>query len=86
MNKSLNAAAELLGKPTLAKVCGATAAAAYSWINRGCLPRTEFTGETNYAQLIEAATEGQVTAADLRADSLHVYRTAHRPGPGPKIK
>lgn len=32
--------------PVVAKACGRTPRAIYKWINSGCLPRTDYTGET----------------------------------------
>jgi hypothetical protein len=35
------------------------------WLRAGRLPRTEYTGETNYAAALERATKGEITAAAL---------------------
>jgi len=35
------------------------------WIEKGRLPRTEWTGETHYAEAIESLTGGLVQRADL---------------------
>jgi hypothetical protein len=35
------------------------------WLRKGRLPRTEYTGETEYAKALEQLTEGQVTAEQL---------------------
>jgi hypothetical protein len=35
------------------------------WLRAGRLPRTEYTGETKYAQVLERAVDGQVTAEQL---------------------
>lgn len=35
------------------------------WLRAGRLPRTEYTGETSYARVLEAAVGGQVKAAEL---------------------
>lgn len=40
------------GTKVLANVCSLTPPAIYKWLNAGRLPRTEWTGETNYAELI----------------------------------
>ncbi|MDW2310601.1 hypothetical protein [Vibrio sp. 1075] len=37
----------------------------YKWCEKGCLPRTEYTGETNYAEKIEALSEGRYKKEDL---------------------
>ena len=44
------------------------------WLHKGMLPRTEFTGETNYSELIEKATGGSVTAKELLEESLQAYK------------
>ncbi|RNF52969.1 hypothetical protein EBI00_02390 [Marinomonas hwangdonensis] len=49
----------------VAEICGITRKAVYGWIARGRLPRTEYTKETNYAEKIEKATNGLVTAKEL---------------------
>ena len=53
------------GINALAKICHVRVSAAWRWVKRGHLPRTEWTGETRYAELIEAATNGAVTKAEL---------------------
>lgn len=56
----------------VAEICGITRKAVYGWIARGRLPRTEYTGETDYAKQLEEATNGAVTAEELlnpRADT-----------------
>ncbi len=41
-----------------AKVCNRSYQALNKWRQAGCLPRTDYTGETNYAELLAtAATE-----------------------------
>ncbi|EMG5651511.1 Cro/Cl family transcriptional regulator [Citrobacter freundii] len=47
--------------PVVAQACGRTPRAIYKWINSGCLPRTDYTGETGYASKIAAASGGQFT-------------------------
>ncbi|GLW38499.1 Cro/Cl family transcriptional regulator [Pectobacterium carotovorum] len=50
----------------VAKACGLTPKAIYKWIDRGSLPRTEFTDETNYAEKIAAASNGKYTELEIK--------------------
>ena len=50
----------------VADVCGLTPKAIYKWLERGSLPRTEFTGETKYADKIANASGGKYSAAQIR--------------------
>lgn len=43
------------------KVCGVTTAVIGRWIKQQHLPRTEYTGETNYAEALAKATNGRFT-------------------------
>jgi hypothetical protein len=45
--------------------CGVTTRTVHNWIKNGCLPRTEYTGETHYAEALAAASGGLFTAAWL---------------------
>jgi len=42
------------GVPVIALACGLTPRAVYKWLTAECLPRTEYTGETRYAERISA--------------------------------
>ena len=46
------------GTTAIARVCGVSVPAVYKWIRVGRLPRTEWTGETNYAQKISEFDPG----------------------------
>lgn len=64
----LEKAFHLCGGPYgLSRVCGVSNTSVHRWKKKGCLPRTEWTGETRYAELIEAATQSAVTKAELLA-------------------
>jgi len=49
----------------VASACGLTPKAIYKWIDRGTLPRTDFTGETDYAVRIASASGGKFTASEI---------------------
>ena len=71
---SMNSFAEALEKARktlgsyaeIGRVCGGLSAnAVRKWVERGHLPRTEWTKETEYAKLISEATKGAVPAEKL---------------------
>jgi hypothetical protein len=66
-SENLHKARSILGSyDALGKACGGLSGnAVKKWRDNGRPPRTEYTGETNYAQLIEEATSGAVSAVDL---------------------
>lgn len=47
------------------KLCNVSGKAVMKWATAGRPPRTEYTGETNYAELISAATGGKISKIDL---------------------
>ena len=49
----------------LGVICGVTGKAVNKWYLAGKPPRTEYTGETNYAVLISNAVDGAVKPSDL---------------------
>lgn len=57
-------------------VCGVSTRAIYKWISSGCLPRTEYTGETCYAEKLAKASCGAFSAAELleKASPSHASR------------
>ncbi|SDS19995.1 hypothetical protein SAMN05216421_1085 [Halopseudomonas xinjiangensis] len=60
---SIKLAIQKAGGPArAAQLCGISSRAIYKWISSGSLPRTEYTGETDYAQRLAAASEGAFTA------------------------
>lgn len=62
---SITSAIEIVGLCKLGKICGVSYQAVKKWEKRGSLPRTDWTGETDYASRIEKATGGQITRAQL---------------------
>lgn len=66
INHALHRAIERLGGyAATAKICRVNTSVVWRWHKRGRLPRTEWTGETHYAEAIEAATCGAITKAEL---------------------
>lgn len=57
------------GVSVAAKVCGVSPRAIYKLLAKGSLPRTDYTGETDYAVRLAAASDGQFTAEWLLAES-----------------
>ena len=62
---SLAHAIAMIGVQKLSKICSVTPQAILKWKKRGRLPRTEWTGETDYASRIEKITNGQIKREDL---------------------
>lgn len=66
MNNGLEKAISLAGSQTaLANILGLTPQAIQKWASNGCLPRTEWTGETNYAQVIVDHFHPQIARKEL---------------------
>lgn len=73
MDNLITQAIELVGLGQLATACGVTYQALRKWEKARRLPRTDWTGETNYAASIEAATDGVVSRGALMAWSEQAY-------------
>ena len=58
-------AVRIVGLQPLAAICGVSYQAVRKWEKAGRLPRTEWTGETNYRSKIAAATDYKVTVDQL---------------------
>ncbi|HAM76368.1 MAG TPA: hypothetical protein DCQ09_12190 [Alcanivorax sp.] len=54
------------GVKAASKICGISPRAMYKWLDSDSLPRTDYTGETNYADLLAEASDGKFTADELR--------------------
>lgn len=58
---------DIVGLAPLARELGVTYQAIRRWQKQGRLPRTEWTGETEYASTMEKLSGGQVTREQLLA-------------------
>lgn len=63
----LQRAIDLAGLTALARECKVSHQAVRKWQRARRMPRTEWTGETGYAQAIERITAGQVNRRQLLA-------------------
>lgn len=59
---SLSQAIKAVGVLATSIACGCSQRAIYKWMEKGSLPRTDFTGETNYAEQIAGASQGKFSA------------------------
>lgn len=64
-NPVLKAVAYFGGRTEVAKITGVSYMAVKKWERNGCFPRTEYTGETNYAEKLSQASEGVLLVNDL---------------------
>ena len=66
------------GVPVVALACGKTPRAVYKWLTAECLPRTEYTGETRYAERISAlaSANGKPFDASWLLAEAHPKKTA----------
>ena len=61
---NVSEAIQEIGLTRLAKACGVAVSSVHKWKSRNQLPRTEWTGETRYAEKI-AELHGTVTVEQL---------------------
>ena len=54
------------GAVEAAKICKRSRPAIDKWVAQGHLPRTEYTGETHYAEVLAEASGGKFTAKEIR--------------------
>ncbi|BBM66326.1 hypothetical protein VA249_29720 [Vibrio alfacsensis] len=54
-----------IGAQKIAEQCNVSVRAVYKWCEKGVLPRTEHTGETNYAEQIELLSKGEFKKEQL---------------------
>ena len=68
------------GASKASAICGISQRAIYKWMSAGCLPRTEYSGETRYAHLLAEASAGKFSAEWLLSESLPKKLPQQRPG------
>lgn len=61
----LEIAIDLVSTSRIAAACDVSVQAVTKWKAKGRLPRTEWTGETDYASKIELLCAGRITRAQL---------------------
>lgn len=61
----LKEAIKSIGAQKVSDKCQVSVRAVYKWSERGVLPRTDYTGETNYAEIIANLSEGKHTKEEL---------------------
>lgn len=72
-------AVKLAGGPLkVAKSCEISTSAVHKWITNGRLPRTEYTGETKYAEILAALSGGKFDARQL-LENLKPMKAEARP-------
>ena len=64
--KSLKHILDSLGAAKVAGLCGISVRAVYKWRTSNSLPRTEYTGETRYSEILSQALENVVSAKEIR--------------------
>jgi hypothetical protein len=74
---SISSAIAAVGGPVkAAELCGIKRQAIDKWLARSALPRTEYTGETRYAELLAQASAGTFTAESLLAGARPIKSAA----------
>lgn len=75
----ISKAIDLTGLTNLAKACGVTYQSVKRWEAKGRVPRTDWTGETDYASRIEEATKGVITRDQLLNLKRNDQSTSEKP-------
>jgi|SRR5690554_64431 len=65
--------------PAAAKVCGVSTRAVYKWTASGRLPRTDYTGETDYAERMADAAGGAFSAEWLKSATMRDAKKGSKP-------
>lgn len=66
---SLSEAIKSIGVLATSLACGCSRRAIYKWMEKESLPRTDFTGETNYAERIAGASCGKFSVEFIKTIS-----------------
>lgn len=75
----ISQAIKIVGLSKLAAICGIRYQSLQKWQAKGRLPRTDWTGETDYASRIEEATKGAVTRDQLLNLKRNDQSTSEKP-------
>lgn len=57
------------GQSAAARICGISPVAIHKWVKNACLPRTEYTKKTKYAEMLAKASSGKFTATWLLSEA-----------------
>ncbi|RYM64725.1 DNA-binding protein [Serratia proteamaculans] len=63
--KTLDEPIKSVGVSAVAKACGVSKRAVYKWLKSGCLPKSEFCGQTEYAETIALLSGGKYKASQM---------------------
>jgi hypothetical protein len=66
MNPLRFAVSAVGGQAAAARICGVSSVAVFKWLKRGSLPRTEYTGKTDYSERLAFHAKGAFTAEWLK--------------------
>lgn len=68
-NPTLAEAIKEVGVMAISLACGCSTRSIYKWMKKGSLPRTDFTGETDYAGKIATASQGKFSPEFIKSIS-----------------
>ncbi|MBB04089.1 MAG: hypothetical protein CML03_00955 [Pseudooceanicola sp.] len=71
-----SAIAEAGGVEAVSEGCGVSIRAVYKWIASGSLPRTEYTGETQYASVLSQLSKNKLSPNQILEETRPKPKTA----------
>jgi hypothetical protein len=74
-NKVKKAVIQAGGQAVVARACGVRQQTVFRWVHTGHLPRTEWTGETNYSSVLASMDGVNVTRKELLATRIGTLST-----------